>query len=253
MKLELPPEKKQALKKQHKQERDGRVRDRIKAVLLYSEGWSQSQIAHALIITPETVHDYLEDYSRNQNVEKPKKEIKNLNEFEYKKTFKLLYERLSEIEKLKNTIESIRGLPIDLYNALFKHNIDVLSLIYVHTKLAFVLYRSMFQSANWEEGISGYISPDAYSYDEDQKNLHDEILKYVDWVLAHQDIIESSSPEEEKNMRGVYPQEPSDENENKYLTYDLIKYHAHELSPLINLMKEAIKNAYFNKFEEPFP
>ena len=36
------------LKKQHKQERDGRIRDRIKAVLLYDKGWSYQQIAEAL-------------------------------------------------------------------------------------------------------------------------------------------------------------------------------------------------------------
>ncbi len=38
------------LKARHKQERDGRERDRIKAVLLHDKGWSPQQIAEALFI-----------------------------------------------------------------------------------------------------------------------------------------------------------------------------------------------------------
>ncbi len=68
MKLELSPEEKQALEKQHKRERDGRVRDRIKAVLLCAEGWSQLQIAQALRIRVETVHDHLEDYRKSKKL-----------------------------------------------------------------------------------------------------------------------------------------------------------------------------------------
>jgi hypothetical protein len=40
MKLELSAAEKKALETQHRVERDGRVRDRIKAVLLKSEGWT---------------------------------------------------------------------------------------------------------------------------------------------------------------------------------------------------------------------
>ena len=50
MKIELSTEEKERLEKQHKQERDGRVRDRIKAVLLSHKGWSMEQIAQALRI-----------------------------------------------------------------------------------------------------------------------------------------------------------------------------------------------------------
>ena len=48
MKIELPVQEKQALAKRHRTERDGRVRDRIKAVLLKSEGWINEAIAQAL-------------------------------------------------------------------------------------------------------------------------------------------------------------------------------------------------------------
>jgi len=50
------------LKEQHKHERDGRVRDRIKAVLLQDKGWSPQQIAEALFITPQAVRNHLDDY-----------------------------------------------------------------------------------------------------------------------------------------------------------------------------------------------
>ena len=51
------------LKAQHRQERDGRVRDRIKAVLLRDKGWSTEQIAEALLISSQAVRNHLDDYA----------------------------------------------------------------------------------------------------------------------------------------------------------------------------------------------
>ena len=48
------PERTQ-LKAQHRQERDGRVRDRIKAILLYDKDWSSQEIAEALLMSDQTV------------------------------------------------------------------------------------------------------------------------------------------------------------------------------------------------------
>ena len=45
----------------HDSTRDGRVRDRIKAVLLASEGWSQTMISQALRIHESTVARHLRD------------------------------------------------------------------------------------------------------------------------------------------------------------------------------------------------
>ena len=50
------------LKIQHKQERDGRIRDRIKAILLYDRGWSSQQIAEALLISDQAVRNHIEIY-----------------------------------------------------------------------------------------------------------------------------------------------------------------------------------------------
>lgn len=62
MKIILTSSQKIVLEQQHKLERDSRVCDRIKAVLLCSEGWSQKQIAQALRIHETTVQTHLSDY-----------------------------------------------------------------------------------------------------------------------------------------------------------------------------------------------
>lgn len=56
IKIILTPQQKQQLEQMHDSTRDGRVRDRIKAVLLAAEGWSQTMIAQALRIHESTVH-----------------------------------------------------------------------------------------------------------------------------------------------------------------------------------------------------
>jgi transposase len=56
------------LKIQHKQERDGRIRDRIKAVLLFDKGWTFRQIAEALFISDEAVRNHIEDYNNAQKL-----------------------------------------------------------------------------------------------------------------------------------------------------------------------------------------
>jgi transposase len=62
MKIELSKDQKADLEKRHRVERDGRIRDRIKAVLLFAEGWTGEEIAQALRIHPETVYEHLKDY-----------------------------------------------------------------------------------------------------------------------------------------------------------------------------------------------
>lgn len=56
------------LRAQHKQERDKRVADRIKAVLLYDEGWSSQQIAKVLLITDQAVRNHIEDYKDSKKL-----------------------------------------------------------------------------------------------------------------------------------------------------------------------------------------
>lgn len=46
----------------HKKERDYRVRDRIKAVLLHDKGYNYSQIAEILLLDDETIRRHINDY-----------------------------------------------------------------------------------------------------------------------------------------------------------------------------------------------
>lgn len=68
MKIELTIKEKEELELQHSKERDRRVADRIKAVLLNAEGWTQKQIAQALRIRYETVQDHLNDYQNSKKL-----------------------------------------------------------------------------------------------------------------------------------------------------------------------------------------
>jgi transposase len=68
MKISLTENQKQELENQHKLERDGKVRDRIKAVLLADEKWPQVQISQALRIDESTVHHHLKDYLSSQKL-----------------------------------------------------------------------------------------------------------------------------------------------------------------------------------------
>lgn len=68
MEIDLTSEQKDALEKQHKMERDKRVADRIKAVLLTAEGWTQIQISQALRLRAETIHNHLLDYIKEEKL-----------------------------------------------------------------------------------------------------------------------------------------------------------------------------------------
>ena len=61
MKMTLTPQQKQQLERMHDTERDSRVCDRLKAVLLASEDWSQVMIAQALRIHESTVARHLNE------------------------------------------------------------------------------------------------------------------------------------------------------------------------------------------------
>ena len=50
------------LKVQHKKERDKRICDRIKAVLLADKGWTSQQIAEALLISDQAVRNHIDEY-----------------------------------------------------------------------------------------------------------------------------------------------------------------------------------------------
>lgn len=58
----LTEDERELLKAQHRLERDGRVRDRIKAVLLRDRGWSYKKIADALLLSDDGVRNHIREY-----------------------------------------------------------------------------------------------------------------------------------------------------------------------------------------------
>lgn len=60
----LSIEERQSLVSQHRYERDKRICDRIKAVLLRDEGWTYEQIAHVLLLTKEAIRQHVDDYEK---------------------------------------------------------------------------------------------------------------------------------------------------------------------------------------------
>lgn len=56
------------LKVQHKKERDKRICDRIKAILLTDEGWSPQQIAKVLLITAQAVREHIREYQSSHKL-----------------------------------------------------------------------------------------------------------------------------------------------------------------------------------------
>lgn len=58
----LSDEERAQLKAQHKRERDRRICDRIKAVLLCDKGWSIPAIAEALLLSDDAVREHISEY-----------------------------------------------------------------------------------------------------------------------------------------------------------------------------------------------
>ena len=67
-KFTLTPQQKTALESRHKTTRDVRKCDRIKAVLLASEGWSISSIAQALRKSEFSISRHLDDYLKKEKL-----------------------------------------------------------------------------------------------------------------------------------------------------------------------------------------
>lgn len=69
MEIKLAVSQKTELESRHQVERDKRVCDRIKAILLRDEGWSITKIAQALRLHNDTVSRHIMDYIRESKLE----------------------------------------------------------------------------------------------------------------------------------------------------------------------------------------
>lgn len=68
MERKLALEERVDLQRRHKKERDGRLRDRIKAVLAYDDGYSYTEIARILLLDDETIRRHIESYFSKQQL-----------------------------------------------------------------------------------------------------------------------------------------------------------------------------------------
>lgn len=66
--MNLTQDKLKDLKSLHKKERDGRVRDRIKAVLLINAGYTYEQVAEILLIDDETVRRHVQEFLSSEKL-----------------------------------------------------------------------------------------------------------------------------------------------------------------------------------------
>ena len=107
---------------QHKKDRDKRVCDRIKAVLLSDEGWTPQQIAKVLLISDQAVRDHVEDY---------------------KSLTKLQPKSGGSIEKLSK--EQSEQLEVHLYNHTYLYVKDMMS----YVKLEFGIEYTVPGLRNW--------------------------------------------------------------------------------------------------------
>ena len=64
----LSSQERDNLKIQHRKERDKRICDRIKAVLLFNEGWDYQEIAHVLLLSDEAVKEHIREYQDSQKL-----------------------------------------------------------------------------------------------------------------------------------------------------------------------------------------
>ena len=66
--LFLSNEERTQLKAQHKRERDRRICDRIKAMLLYDKGWSIPAIAEALLLSDDAIRNHIMEYKESKKL-----------------------------------------------------------------------------------------------------------------------------------------------------------------------------------------
>lgn len=71
MERKLTSEERKYLVKRHRTSRDGRVRDRIKAVLAFDDGYNYSEIAKILLLDDETIRRHIKDYFSKDKKLKP--------------------------------------------------------------------------------------------------------------------------------------------------------------------------------------
>lgn len=116
--------------KSHRNERDGKVRDRIKAVLLFDKKWTYPQIAEVLLLNEQTVYLHLREYKKEQKLKLASGGSKSkLNDIQTKdfiahletKIYQSVAEISDYVQKKYNVIYTLSGLTAWLHEHGFSY------------------------------------------------------------------------------------------------------------------------------------
>lgn len=176
--------------------------------------------------------------------------IEQLTDFKEKNTLILLYERTLYIERIISIYDNIRSLDTKIVNYLGERGLPLLcGTDFILTDATYVLYRSLFQSAQWEKDKCK-ISEKAYGIEGRDKEYHDKVVDYVNKVLAHQDNVNSKIDTCFQRMPYEIQNHPDG---FEFVVISNGKGPASDLKSLVDLIKSSILKAYKVKFGKELP
>lgn len=113
----LTDEERIQLRIQHKKERDRRICDRIKSVILYDKGWTFQEIAEALLLSEDSIRQHID---------------------EYKNSKKLKPEGGGSVEKLSS--EQSQQLEIHLQEHTYLYVKDIVAYVQITWKISYTIH-----------------------------------------------------------------------------------------------------------------
>jgi transposase len=128
MKNFLTDEQRKNLKLSHRKERDRRIADRIKAVILKDKGWTYIEIAEALMLDEETISSHINEYVDSQKL-KPENggsecklnsdQCAELEKYLEEITYTKVQDICAYVKKQYNVTYTVSGLTALLYRLGF--------------------------------------------------------------------------------------------------------------------------------------
>lgn len=126
----LSPEKKKDLELRHRHERDRRVADRIKAVLLKNEGWTTEDIAQALRVHPGTAMQHLTDWATAEKLQPQNggsssklsaEQARSIEAHLENHTYQRVYEICAYVARIYNVFYTVSGMTKWLHQHNFSY------------------------------------------------------------------------------------------------------------------------------------
>lgn len=169
----LTDQQRAELRAQHKLERDRRICDRIKAVLLFDKGWSNEQIAEALLLSEGTIKNHITEY-----------QVEN----------KLIPQGGGSTEQL--TQSQSKELEVHLQEHIYRYVKDIVAYIYSQWKISY----SVSGLRNWlQRHRFSYKKPSLVPGKADPK-------RQEEWLIAYEKLKTNlSSTETICFIDGVHP------------------------------------------------